>query len=106
MPESSQAIFDHVLSLVQRFGARRVGEGADKLIGADHGVTGSDSIELLEALEQTYGIDLRSFGDARATRRKGWFGTRTMWGDATVRALADYIASLIRPEPPGRDVHT
>jgi hypothetical protein len=72
-----------------------VPDGADKLIGDEHGVTGWDSIELLERLERDYNVDLRPFVDARATIRKGWFRTYTVGGDVTARELSDHIASLV-----------
>ena len=69
--------------------------GAEKLIAADHGVTGWDGIELLEELEATYRIDLKPFMDARSSTRKGWFRTYTVGGDATPLELADHIAALM-----------
>jgi hypothetical protein len=90
------AILEHVLKLVHELSGRRFPDGANKLISAEHGVTGWDSIELLERLERDYDVDLRPFADARATTRKGWFRTYTIGGDATARELADHIASLVR----------
>lgn len=98
---SAEAILEHVLSILQHLGGRRLSDGADKLIGAEHGITGWDSIDLLEGLEEVYGIDLRPFADARATRRKGWFRTYTVSGDATARELADHIASILELKPNG-----
>lgn len=92
MHTSLEAILEHVLSLLHALGGRRLNDGADKLIGAEHGVTGWDSIYLLEDLEKAYGVDLRPFADARVTQRKGWFRTYTVPGDATARELAQYIA--------------
>jgi hypothetical protein len=96
MDAAPNAILKHVLKLIHHQSGRRIPDGADKLIGADHGVTGWDSIELLERLEEEYGVDLGPFMDARATKRKGWFGTYTIGGDVTARELADHIASLVR----------
>ena len=62
----------------------------------DHGVTGLDSIDLLEQLELAYGVDLRPLAEARATARRGWFRTYTVPGDATAREIADYIAARLQ----------
>jgi hypothetical protein len=93
--ETADVILEHVLKLAHEQSGRRLPKGADKLLGAAHGVTGWDSIELLERLESDFGVDLRPFADARATTRKGWFRTRTIFGDATPRELAEHIASLV-----------
>ena len=95
MNASPDAILEHVLKLIHRQSGRRVADGSEKLIGAEHGITGWDSIELLEQLEQAYGVDLRRFIDARARTRNGWFRTYTIGGDATARELADHISSLV-----------
>lgn len=96
MANSSDAILQHVLTSVHRLSGRRLPVGGDKLIGAEHGVTGWDSIDLLEEMEQAYGVDLRPFAEARATERKGWFRNHKVSGDATPRELADHIAALIQ----------
>lgn len=96
MEQSRDAILQHVLVLLHQLGGRRLREGADLLAGADHGVTGLDSIDLLEQLELAYGVDLRPFAEARATTRRGWFRTYTVPGDATAREIADYIASRLQ----------
>lgn len=93
MDRTPEAILEEVLSSIQRLSGRRLADGADKLVGAEHGLTGSDSILLLQALEEVYGIDLRPFADARSVKKKGWFLTHKLWGDATARELADYIAA-------------
>jgi hypothetical protein len=90
------AILEHLLDLLPEYSGCRLPDGADKLIGAEHGVTGWDCIELLEQVEEEYGVDLRPFVDARSTKRKGWFRTYTIGGDATPRELATHIASLLR----------
>lgn len=92
---AQNAILDHVLKRLHEQSGRRLPDGADKLIGAEHGVIGGDSIELIEQLEEDYGVALQPFVDQRATKRKGWFRTYTIGGDATARELADHIASLI-----------
>lgn len=94
MSEAPATILEYILTAVQRVGGKRLQGGADKLIGADHGVTGWDSIELIEELEERFKLDLRPFIDARSTTRKGWFRTRTVFGDATPRELAEHVASL------------
>ena len=86
-------ILEHVLTLTRQLGGRQLPDGAERLIGAEHGITGWDSIDLLERLEADYGIDLRPFADSRATERKGWLRTYRVGGDATARELADYIAA-------------
>jgi hypothetical protein len=96
MERTLDAILEHVLSLLEKYGGKRVPAGAEKLMGAEHGVTGWDSIYVLEDLEQAYGVDLRPFADARATKRKGWFRTHTISGDATPRELAEHIAHLLQ----------
>jgi hypothetical protein len=96
MDAAPDDILEHVLKLIHHQSGRRIPDGADNLIGDEHGVTGSDSIELLEKLEEHYGVDLRPFMDARATTRKGWFRTYTIGGDTTARELADHIALLLR----------
>jgi hypothetical protein len=94
--ESAEVILEHVLRLANEQSGRRLPDGADKLLGADHRVTGLDGIELLERLESDFAVDLRPFANARATTRKGWFRTRTVSGDATPRELAEHIASLVQ----------
>ncbi len=96
MDSSPDFVLDHVLTLAHQLSGRRLSNGADKLLGAEHGVTGWDSIELLERLESAYGVDLRPFADARATTRKGWFRTHKISGDATPKELADHISALVR----------
>ena len=95
MDASIDPILEYVLGLLNELGGRRLSDGADVLVGAQHGVTGRDSIMLLERLEEAYGIDLRPFAEARATRRKGWFRTYTVPGDVTARELAEHIEGLI-----------
>jgi hypothetical protein len=95
MDHEPDAILEHVLALIPRLGGRQLEDGADKLLGAEHGVNGWDGIDLLEDLEQAYGVDLRPFAEARSTQRKGWFRTYAVAGDATPRELADHIASLL-----------
>jgi hypothetical protein len=90
------AILQHVLSRLREHSRKIALDGADKLIGAEHGVTGWDSIELLECLESDFGVDLRPFAYARAVVVKGWFRSRTVSGDATPRELAAHIASLVQ----------
>jgi len=85
---------EHVLAVLHRLSGRRLKGGADKLVGADHGVTGWDGIDLLEDLEEHFDVDLRPFMDARATTRKGRFRTRTVFGDAAPRELAEHIGFL------------
>ena len=69
--EQPETILNSVLEVVLEFGGLSSADAADKLLGADHGITGWDSIELMETLEETYGIDLRPFADARATTKRG-----------------------------------
>ena len=95
MGDQLDAILEHVLVSIHRLSGRRLSDGADKLIGAEHGVTGWDSIDLLEDMEEVYGIDLQPFAESRATERKGWFRTYKVDGDATPRELAEQIASLV-----------
>ena len=95
MTDKPETILSRVLAIVQEFGGLSSAEAADKLLGADHGITGWDSIELMETLEESYGIDLRPFADERATTKRGWFRARTIAGDATPRELADHIAALL-----------
>lgn len=92
-------VTEHILTLLHRYGGRRLPNGADKLMGGEHGVTGWDSIYVLEELEKAYGVDLRPFADARATTKKGWFRTVTVSGDATPRELAQHITDLTRRRP-------
>ncbi|HYJ31105.1 MAG TPA: hypothetical protein VEW25_12285 [Allosphingosinicella sp.] len=96
MDRSPDAVLNDVLAVIERLCGRRLPDGADKLIGADHGLTGWDSILLLEDLEKAYSIDLRPFADSRATIRKGWFSKLKIAGDATPRELAAHIAALGR----------
>src|SRR5688572_20576702 len=96
MNDSADAILEHILALVHQLAGRRLADGADKLLGAEHGVTGWDSIELLERLEEAYAVDLRPFADARATQRKGWVRTYTVAGDAMPRELAEHMAQLVQ----------
>lgn len=98
MDRSLDAILEHVLALIHRLSGKRLPDGADKLIGAEHSVYGWDSIDLLEDLEERYGVDLRPFAEALAIRRKGWFRTYTVPGDTTPRQLAQEIASLVTVE--------
>ena len=71
-------------------------DGADRLIGAEHGINGWDTIDLVEAIERHYDVDLQPFFDARATERKGWFRTVKMVSDTTPRELAQEVASLLQ----------
>ena len=96
METAADAILEHVLSLLHWLGGRRLSDGADKLVAADHGVTGWDGIDLLEKLEAEYDVDLRPFVEARATQEKGWVRTYTTYKDVTPRELADHIADLVR----------
>jgi hypothetical protein len=96
MDQPPDAVLDYVLAVIARVSGRRLPDGADKLIGAHHGVTGWDSIWLLEDLEKAYSIELRPFADSRATPRKGWFRERKLAGDATPRELAAHITALGR----------
>ena len=82
------------MAIIERLSAQRLEGGADKLIGADHGLTGWDGIDLLEELEEQFTVDLRPFMEARATTQKGWFRTKVVFGDATPRELAKHISSL------------
>lgn len=95
MAKQTEAIVEHILSLLHRYGGKRHPDGADKLMGGEHGVTGWDGIYVLEDLEEAYGIDLRSFADAKATTKKHWFLTYTVPGDVTPLELAEHIAGLI-----------
>ena len=95
MDAAPDAVLHQVLQVADEFAGRRTAGDADKLIGGDYGITGWDSIEFLERLEEHYGVDLRPFVDARATVRKGWFRTRTIFGDATPRELAEHISGLL-----------
>ena len=95
MTDASDAILEHVLVTIHRLSGRRLSDGADKLIGAEHSVTGWDSIDLVVDMEEAYGIDLEPFVESRATERKGWFRTYKVGGDATARELANHIASLV-----------
>lgn len=95
MADQSDAILEHVLVTIHRLSGRRLSNGADKLIGAEHGVTGWDSIDLLVDMEEAYGVDLQPFAESRATERKDWLRTYKVNGDATPRELAPQIASLL-----------
>jgi hypothetical protein len=97
MSDGPEAILDTVLAVIHRLGGQRLQNSADQRIGAEHRLDGWDSIELMEELEQTYGVDLAPFAEARATMRKGWFRTRKVPGDATPREVANYIASVLAP---------
>lgn len=93
MDRSEEAILETVLTAIHRLSGRHLDGGADKLIGAEHQLEGWDSIDLLEELEDSYGVDLAPFAESRATTRRGWFWTYKVPGDATPRELANYIAS-------------
>ena len=95
MADAPDVFLEHVLVTIHRLSGRRLSDGADKLIGAEHGVTGWDSRDLLEDMEEAYGIDLQPFAESRATERRGWFCTHKVSGDATPRELADQIVSLV-----------
>ena len=95
MNPSRDVILEHVLTLARELGGRRLPDGADRLLGAEHGVTGWDSIILLERLEDAYRIDLRPFANSRSTERKGWINTYCVPGDATARELADHVATVL-----------
>lgn len=66
MDQSPDVFLNYVLAVIEQLGGRRLPNGADKLIGADHGLTGWDSIWLLEDLQKAYSVDLRQFADKRA----------------------------------------
>ena len=95
MEHCADPILGHILDLIKRLSGRRLENGADKLIGAEHGVYSWDSIDLLDDLEEAYGIDLAPFAEARATTRQGWFRKHRIPGDATPREVAEHIASLL-----------
>ena len=99
MNQDADAILDHVLDLLFKYGGRRFPDGADRLVGTQHGVTGWDNIDLLEEIEKAYGVDLAPFVEGRAILKKGWFRTYRVPGDATARELANHIAALLRSKP-------
>lgn len=93
---TTDTVLSHVLALLNYIGGIKEAGAADQGIVGELRITGSDGIDLLEMLEEDYGIDLRPFIDARTERRKGRFRTYSVTRDTTPRELAAEIERLLR----------
>lgn len=95
---------DEVIAFVEGFsGARRV--EPDHWLGRDIGIEGLDGVEILEGLEERFGVDLRPLVDAHTTHLPPTWWDR-LWGrqhgpavaDLSVSQLIEYIGEHRRPD--------
>jgi hypothetical protein len=100
MPVGRQEhVTEQVLTTLREFLPRTTPLDRDKLIGAGLGITGWDSIDLIERLEHDFQLDLRPLVDANTVHLKPRLIDRLLGrehgppdADVTVGQLIDYIA--------------
>ena len=103
MPVTGErSLEEEVISILRAVsGAKAI--AADQMVGRDVGIDGLDGIEVVEQLEEEFGVDLRPLIEAHLIApRRNWLdrllGRGFPHADVTVRELIDYIASRTQRE--------
>lgn len=101
--EEYSSVEETVLSILRSFVGTRVAIDRQKLIGRELGISGGDSVELLDELEEKFGVDLNPLVEkATLHLEPSWFDRirgreqGPAVADVTVGDLVQFIEAATR----------